>query len=251
MNHFIISYAGNKRKEYKELKEVMNLDGITNIIEPFCGSSAISFNIWRENGDRFNYYLNDKSEKLMDIYKLMKTDTPEHIEKEMNKIKDIVKNKEDYLAIFKKKNPTIYEYLYYNRYFAIRVGLFNERNLTKSPFKLSKLQLEFIDFIKSPNVIISNNNWEVLFNEYKNDENSLFMLDPPYMQSCNTFYGEQSLNVYEYLYLNPINTFKSKIYLMLENNWIIKLLFKDCSMNEYDKKYEISKKQTTHVIIKN
>ena len=252
MNHFIISYAGNKRKEYKELKKVINLDGVLNIIEPFCGSSAISFNIWKEHGNKYNYYLNDKSKELMNLYDLMKTESPEHIEEEINKIKDIIFNKDDYLKIYKKINPTIYEYIYYNRYRSFRVGLFNESKcLTKSPFKLNKIQLDFIDFIKSPNVFITNNSWEVLFDQYKNDENSFFMLDPPYMLSENGFYGEKSLNVYEYFYENPLNMFKSRIYLMLENNWIIKLLFKDFLIHEYSKMYNITHKKTTHIIIKN
>ena len=134
MNHFIISYAGNKRKEYKELKEVIQLDNIKNIIEPFCGTSAISFNIWKEHRERFNYYLNDKSVKVIEMYELMRQETPEHIEEEINKIKDKVKKKEDYLIIYKNKDATIYEYIYYNRYYTIRPGIFNERFFFKINF---------------------------------------------------------------------------------------------------------------------
>ena len=41
------------------------------------------------------------------------------------------------------------------------------------------------------------------------------------------------------------------IVLCLEDNWIIKLLFKDYIKAEYNKKYEMSKKKTTHLIITN
>ena len=83
MTHFIISYPGNKRKEYIYFRDNINLDGIKNIIEPFCGTSAISFNLWLEHGDKFNYYLNDNSNNLYNIYILMKEDVPENI---MNKL---------------------------------------------------------------------------------------------------------------------------------------------------------------------
>ncbi len=46
-SHFIYSYSGNKRNEFKYIEKVIdNIDAYDNIIEPFCGSSAISFNIW-------------------------------------------------------------------------------------------------------------------------------------------------------------------------------------------------------------
>ena len=44
-NHFIFSYAGNKRNESENILEKINFNNIETIIEPFCGSSAISFHI--------------------------------------------------------------------------------------------------------------------------------------------------------------------------------------------------------------
>lgn len=43
-NHFIFSYAGNKRNEAENIAEKINFDNITTIIEPFCGSAAIRTN---------------------------------------------------------------------------------------------------------------------------------------------------------------------------------------------------------------
>ena len=37
----------------------------------------------------------------------------------------------------------------------------------------------------------------------------------------------------------------------LENTWIIKLLFQNNIKNEYEKKYQTTKKNTTHLIISN
>ena len=60
------------------------------------------------------------------------------------------------------------------------------------------------------------------------------------------------MNIYEYLYHNNITQEKAKVYLILENMWIIKLLFQHNNiLFEYDKTYEASKKKTTHILISN
>ena len=77
-NHFLISYFGNKRQEvkiiYEELK--FNDDNINTyyIVEPFCGSSAMSYYIWLNNRDKtnFKYILNDNNKFIIDLYNIAK-----------------------------------------------------------------------------------------------------------------------------------------------------------------------------------
>ena len=73
-NHFIFSYFGNKRSEvdiiYNIIKDTLN--DIDTIVEPFCGSSAMSFYISTQHPKKFKYILNDNNKILMDIYHLMK-----------------------------------------------------------------------------------------------------------------------------------------------------------------------------------
>jgi site-specific DNA-adenine methylase len=76
-NHFIFCYLGNKRNESQYFLKHVNFDNVSNIIEPFCGSSAISFAIWLEHKDKFNYYLNDSDEKLIEVYNLSKEERQE------------------------------------------------------------------------------------------------------------------------------------------------------------------------------
>jgi len=90
-----------------------------------------------------------------------------------------------------------------------------------------------------------------LFDKFKDDQDSVILLDPPYLQSCNSFYENADVNLYEYFFNNPINKVKSSLYLILEDNWIIKLLFKKFIIHKYGKTYEISKKKTSHLIISN
>lgn len=257
-NHFLYSYAGNKRQEADTLINLINFDNIQNIIEPFCGSSALSFTIWKKYKNKFNYYLNDNDEELINIYKLLKEDTPEHIEEEVNKLKNSVSNKDDWIKLLKeyKETKNIYLFIYITKYSKMTRFGFYPIKLVKSPFKISDETKIFIEFIKSPNVVISNNDWFNIFDKFKDDDKTIFLFDPPYLVSNNMFYNlgvkEQKLNIYEYFFNNKIESFKSHIYLILEHVWIIKALYKDSKiLSTYGKTYEVSKKNTEHVIIYN
>jgi hypothetical protein len=73
------------------------------------------------------------------------------------------------------------------------------------------------------------------------------------MLSDNSFYerAKTKHNIYEFLYLNDFKQVPATIYIILESVWIIELLFKDSIIERYDKKYEISKKITSHITICN
>lgn len=263
MNHFIIPYTGNKRNEYKYFKSKVNLDNIKNIIEPFAGSCAISFNIWLEHGDKFNYYLNDNCNDIYQLYKLIRDEEPQDILNKLNEIKQTINNKEDYYNMyiknFKKSkqidkyNFDVYEYIVVHKGYGISVGLYNEKRFNRDcKIKFNKLQLKFFEFLKSPNVFISIGDWFDIFDKFKDNNKSIIFLDPPYLQTSNDFYVDKTLNVYEYLANNNTDSFKSNIYLILEDNWILKLIFKNNNiLMTYDKKYGMSKRKTTHILYKN
>lgn len=262
MNHFFTSYIGNKKGEYKYIKDFLKLDDIKNIYEPFCGSSAISFNIWKEHKYKFNYYLNDNDYHLFKLYEYFKNKDINDIIKEFNDIRDTIKNKEDYENLKKQVNfnkvnfnidKDIKYYFFFHKYYAIRAGLYPINDVDRfKTFNLNKEQLLFIEFIKSPNVFITNEDWS---ENFKDDETNLYIFDPPYILSDNTFYkkinDKEYINVYEYFFNNKIDTFKCKIMFVLENTWIIKLLFKDFLKYIYNKKYQMTKKNTEHCIITN
>jgi site-specific DNA-adenine methylase len=56
-------------------------------MELFAGTSAISFNIWKEYGDKFTYHLNDLDGDLYNMYKLLKE---ENIDVIFDKINDFL-----------------------------------------------------------------------------------------------------------------------------------------------------------------
>jgi len=87
--------------------------------------------------------------------------------------------------------------------------------------------------------------------KYRECKDYLLFLDPPYTASCNEFYSNKTTNIYEYCESNNIDKMKAIVIFVLENNWIIRLLFKHNIKSEYNKLYQCSKKNTSHLIISN
>jgi site-specific DNA-adenine methylase len=252
-NHFIYSYAGNKRNEFQYLNNVIDdIDKYETIIEPFCGSSAISFNIWLNHPNK-KFILNDNNDDLMKVYNLIKNENIETIKNRLLDIKNIINNDKDvfnmmYKDLKNSREPDIYKYIYFNKFAGMcRPGLYKE-----CKFKdFTKQQYKFFEFIKTANITFMNKDWYDVFKEHSNDEKTLIIIDPPYLLSYNQFYQNFNTNLYEFFFDNNIKQFKAKIILILENNWIIKLLFKNEKSFIYNKQYQISKKQTNHIIISN
>ena len=248
-NHFYISYAGNKRTEAERIYNYIDFSGIDTVIEPFCGTCAMSYFI-NTKIPNLNYIFNDNNKFLKDMYEILIDDNKIKDTEEKYKvlIKDMTKDK--YYQILKENN--LLGWLLTHKYYTIRAGLYpldgikklNELNLKSHPiYEFFKNNKDRITFYNKDAVDI--------VNEYKNNSNCLILFDPPYLDACNDFYNDSKVNIYEYLYFNQIRDMKAKVYLILENNWIIQLLFKDNEKIEYDKFYQPSKKKTTHLIIKN
>ena len=264
-NHFFFGYNGNKREEAEKLYNLFKLDNVKTIIEPYCGSCAISYYISKLNPKKFKYILNDYNKSLIEILKIIKDDKKtEELENiinnhviEMNKLKDFDERKIYYNKLV--KSNTITGYLFGNKYYQIRPNLCPKRldkhnNLYDlSPFYFK--QYPIYEFFKTEDIEIYNIDGKDIYTKYKNDKSVLIFLDPPYMATNNEFYnnggGIGNMNIYEYLNENSINKEKAKIYMILENMWIMLLLFKKYIIETNDKLYQTSKKQTSHITISN
>ena len=76
-NHFFFPYVGNKRNEVGNILsyiESCNFNNIETIVEPFYGTSALSYYISTKYPNKFNYVLNDLDENLITLYKLVSND---------------------------------------------------------------------------------------------------------------------------------------------------------------------------------
>ena len=259
-NHFLFAYAGNKREEVKHIydtfiKEILDNNNITTIIEPYCGTSVLSYYIALQHPKKYKYILNDNNKFLIELYNLIRNGKNELINNEMKKLIDrfnIYKNDEDRKKEYNKIKlmDDLWSYIFTRKYYSIRPGLYPMINHIKEIKLFNVESFPIYNFIKDENILFTNQDAVKTIENNYNDKNTLLLLDPPYISTCNDFYISNDMNIYEYLYTNNINKFKCHIGLILENIWINKLLFQHNKILEsYEKTYQTSKKKTSHIII--
>jgi hypothetical protein len=252
INHFYISYPGNKRKEICKLYDKLNFDDIEFIIEPFSGSCAISCYIAMINPKKYKYILNDINHYFKEMNDILTNEEKLiNFENEINKELENLTDKTYYNEYVKKKD--IYGWFIKNKYYRIRPGLFHMKDNLK---KIDLKKCLIYHFFNNEDIEYSSIDAITVYEKYCNKSNSMIFLDPPYLNSCLTLYSNivNPLNIYEYLFNNKISNNEAKIYLILENNWIIKLLFQNEDKYEYDKKYSVNfaiKTEVKHILIYN
>jgi site-specific DNA-adenine methylase len=265
-NHFFYAYYGNKRTEAVKLYNLLNLDNIKLIIEPFCGSCAVSYYISRLHPKQFKYILNDKNEDLINLFKLLKDETKKNKTEEIinnwcAEINKLLDNETELKKLYNNiiKLNTFESVLFSKRYYCIRAGLCRldkDKNGLIRPYKSFYFKdYPIYDFFINEDIELYNEEGNIIYEKYKSNKEALLILDPPYMETNNQWYNSGTtignFNIYEYLAKNSIGKEKASIYLILENMWITKLLFKDYIIDEYNKLYQTSKRKTVHIIVSN
>lgn len=248
-NHFYMTYRGNKRGEVERILENIDLTNITTIIEPFCGSSALSYYIHTQHPNKFKYILNDNDPNLMKLYQMGKEGT---IHEFFNKINSMCFNengdfidKERYMEIVKKNDFD--GWFIAKKYFRLVKGLY-PINIKNNVIK-NDLGQGFTDFLQSDDVHLSQIDAVDLVDRYKDDETCLLFLDPPYINLCNDFYECGGKNIYEYLHYNK--SFKSKIVVVVNETWINDILFANYKAIKYNKTYQQTKRKVIHCLYTN
>jgi site-specific DNA-adenine methylase len=267
-NHFFFAYAGNKRQEVEHIYKNINLKNIDTIVEPFCGSCALSYYIWSQNRTKnYKYIFNDLDSNLIELLRLVKDDKYKELEDDVNKKReeillyedDMIEAKKIYVEYIKQKD--LKGYVLANKCYQMRPGIFPLRDFKTFHKKIDLSLSPFYEFLKTADIELYNEDGNKIIDKYENKKTFMF-LDPPYIASCNNFYstdtGENINNIYEMLSSKGLKNFKCKILICHENNWLFKIIFKDYldGEKEYKKQYENSlhskiKKQTTHIIVKN
>lgn len=263
-NHFFFGYAGNKRQEVKNIYDnyIYKFKNIEYIIEPFCGTSALSYYISLQEPKKYKYILNDNNKYIIELYNIVKND--ELFNKLLLKLEElmvIIRSKETIKEQKVEYNKIINidsleSYIISSKVYCIRVGLYPSdpirlKSMLKPNYFHYLKTCPIINFIKNENIIFSCLSAIDVYNNYKNNKKAFIFLDPPYLQLCNDFYQDSNINIYEYLFKNDIIKEKSKILLCINDIWINRLLFNKNIKEEYDKKYELSKNTVQHIIITN
>ena len=251
-HHFIISYAGNKRQEVEHLHDFLEdkLEGIDTIIEPFCGTSAMSVSLSIKYPKRFKYIINDYDDKLIELYNIMNdADKLKRFTDEFNAKVKLLVDKEAYNSIV--KDGSFMGWFVGKKIYQIRSGLYpvSRGDFTKKIYDFNDLPV--IKFLRTESVEIRCGDGADIVKQYQENQKCLLLIDPPYIMSCNLFYTSKETNIYEYCVDVGLGNMKSMVVLVLEDFWIIKMMFKGFIKNSYAKTYAMKQKKTSHIIISN
>lgn len=258
-SYFPFSYCGNKSKELKFIDEILNkqkinFDNIETIVEPFAGSFIVSYHLWKKYPNKkFKFIYNDNNAFLIELLNILSDEqkTNDFIN-EMNNWC----NRPIYKPLYNEmKKEGLKGFILSNKYFGIRIGLFDQEKDPNS-YNFDYLRtLKINDFLRSGLVSITSEDGVSCYERYKTDEKAFIYLDPPYVSSENSYYASPGVKIYEYLHKNNYLNENAKILINLELMWIISLLF-DINENDeniliYEKVYNITKRKTKHVLLIN
>ena len=243
---FILDYAGNKYTETEKIKNI-DLDKIKYIVEPFGGSFGFSrYCFYNLNLKDKKYIIYDINKELIDFYKriqkLVIENKIEELMKELNKTNDYCYNEFRYDN--KKKNINLKKYKEFiltvkdeNLYFMLNQPInkqFGPHYKKNCNFEIFK-HCEFInkDFCDED------------LNKFNKDY--FIYLDPPYNESCKTFYTKKiDMNkIFDKIY-KIIYTKRKKCIFIHSNNWFIDKVYNKKKVYEYEKMYSLKQHKTIH-----
>jgi len=246
--HYYTHYVGNKRKEIKDILPLINLENITTIIEPFAGSSAMSYYISTQYPKRFKYILNDNDKINYDMFKvsrepILSDEFNDKINKIINKFNtytDDITRKAFYVSIDK---TTLEGYIFTTKYCNYKKGLypFITRIKQIKPFKIQDFPI--YHFYNNEDITYTNiDGLDIIQNNYDNSENNLFLIDPPYLKTSknNNFYNNLNMDIYDWIlkYEKLILKNKNKFMFILERINEVEELFSNFkTFNVYEKQY--------------
>ena len=153
-NHFIIPYFGNKRQEVKRIYDEIknNINDVEFIVEPFCGTSALSYYISLQHPQKYKYVLNDNNKFLIELYDIAKDDTK--LKKLVENLKiiynEVSQDKNKYNEVCNKSINDFKSYIFMNIYYNIRPGLFpTEKRAIKIDRFDKMLNSPIINFLRT------------------------------------------------------------------------------------------------------
>lgn len=259
--YFYFPYVGGKSKELKYIYKYCDISKYDVIIEPFCGSSAFSYDVFLKDHNK-TFILNDINKTLINLLSDIKKNTSKkYINYCSGNWIQGKTTKEEYEKIINK--DCLESYFYKNKIYNIRTGLYP----LKKSFKFNYNEYIKLDsFYMSDNVFLYNEDYKNIIEKYKDNEKAFIFLDPPYFLSFNSSYtkngsgfggNEMSKKEYtdptkEYIYIrNALTNYKCKILIIINDCELLKDYFNLFYKESYGKEYQITKKKSKHMVISN
>lgn len=255
---FFFSYVGSKNK-ISELEAIYkclpNMNDVDVIIEPFCGSCAITRNM--EGTENKTLIMNDIDKQLMNFLSVViHEDAGKQLFEEASIIYDgIIENeliKQEYRKKAKTHTVTLTDYYLINKYFRNRYGF---RKGEKQSYEDVRM---ICDFFRKCRLVTSD--YTSIFQEHGQNDRCLMIIDPPYLDSYNANYSGYdesfencSIKDNTKIYVDLVKQLEqpNKILIIINENALTRFLFAKYIKSSYDKTYQYKKTKTKHLILTN
>lgn len=257
INPFFLNYVGGK---YRESIDCFHNDDIdfnkySTFVEPFGGSFGFSRFIYlkldKPTDKKFIIY--DNNEELITFYNNVKAMTYEELEKLHNDYNDIMNrySKEEWSKdgrkIIKCIAPTITDK---NISFMFINNMSTTQKYSKKAIK--KFNVDWFEMLKYCEFICLNvnSNHVDIMNKH-NDKKTLIYLDPPYLNSCNTFYNDVEEDYSEMLIKHFVGKYKFRVIFVHEKNYLLRYILNKYIYKSIHKVFQFNKRITTQDIYMN
>ena len=255
---FYFAWSGNKRSEIKHFIDYIKEANPSRVIEPFCGSCAVSLHSSIREGIKCDYILNDTDRGLLAVLNHAKANGCAELFQFCLDNRDLTKEEYKKLCKEAKTNPNAFNTTYYNKVHNRVPGLY--------PPPEKKIGLDFNKYTKTDaffkDAVITQEDYKECMNKYKDDAEALLFLDPPYLDSSNSCYSQYTKNadgenialdnteMYVFI-LEFLKVCKCKIIMVMNGNALTHYIFRPWIKKEYTKLYQATKRKTTHFLITN
>lgn len=255
----IIKYNGGKSRELKTIKPYF--PEFDKYVEPFVGGGSVFFDLELKGAA-----INDLNPVLVNFYK----DVAFNREQLIAELQELENTEECYYKVRSMfngeiENPylmsTLYAYL--NRCSFSGMVRYNSKGDYNTPFGRYKNYYPWKFFTEEAsellrNTNITNDSFEVLFEKYNSPE-YFFYCDPPYLSPFRDYVPFAKFDEEEHIRLAELfKTTKSKVMINISDLGIIRELYQDYIVHEYDKTYAFNVKDrmrennnVKHLIITN
>ncbi len=236
---------GNKQKDLKYFIDYLPKD-IKTVCEPFAGSFAVIRNVYDD--PKYNIHINDIDKKFM------------------NTFGEIVNNIEEYYKMREFPPPSYCPYEEMKEH----IDKFNFTDETKEEIYRTRIAprgcaTTFPKKVKYDGLkelwnraTITHKDYKEILEQYKDDEEAFLFLDPPYLNSSNKDYNTGSMvdeknniidNTEYYIdILNFMKICKCKVLLVINNNAVMRYVFRKHILGQYNKTYASSRKENLLIV---
>lgn len=265
---FYFAYFGNKRREIplieKEITALIESGQIDKIVEPFCGSGALSFHLHKKYGDKLEYHLNDNDGRLIDfLTEIKKQGSCKSFFDYINEVcKDLTK--ERFADIVKKGKPdNLRDWVFSRKVYGSRHFQCPVINGPRKYGGYDYTKYEKLDsFVTSEKTHFTHGDYLQCFQKYRDDPKALIFVDPPYLDSFNSCYlshsgislsAEREIIDMTRVFIDIVELLqnRAKVVTIQNSNHLTRHLYRDFFQFEYAKNYSLTRKNTQHAIFAN